>query len=72
MKGFKKFAELSPVERAEFLKTADRWRTMSEKDRILWRKIVALLQSPPPPPPLPNAAAAEPLLDPSALLSKTN
>ncbi len=72
LEGFKKFAELSPLERAAFLKTAERWRSMSEKDRALWRKIVALLQSPPPQPPLPNAAASGPQMNSSALLSQTN
>ena len=52
MQGFRKFAELLPEERAAFLKTAERWRTMSERDRDLWRKIVArveILRITPPP-----------------------
>ena len=40
MQGFKKFAELSPAEQASFLRTADRWRAMSERDKELWRKVV--------------------------------
>lgn len=59
MEGFKKFAQLSPTERNAFLKTAERWRTMSEKDRETWRRIVARLQSgPPTQPPLPPAKSA--------------
>jgi hypothetical protein len=53
MQGFKKFAELSPAEQAAFLKTAQRWKTMSEEEKQLWRKVVASLQekrSPPLPP----------------------
>jgi transcriptional regulator with XRE-family HTH domain len=41
MQGFKKFAELSPAEQASFLRTADRWKAMSERDKELWRKVVA-------------------------------
>jgi hypothetical protein len=69
LRGFKKFAELSPLERAIFLKTAERWRTMSESDRALWRKIVALLQSPSTPPPLPNPPMARPQPDSSTLIA---
>jgi len=47
MQGFKKFAQLSPAERVAFLKTAERWRTMSDQDRETWRKIVAQLQRAP-------------------------
>jgi hypothetical protein len=68
IEGFKKFAELSPMEQSAFLKTADRWRSMSQKDRALWRKIVALLQSPPPPmPPRVNIGLPS---DTSVLLGK--
>jgi hypothetical protein len=44
LEGFKKFAELSEPERIAFLKTAERWRTMSANDRHLWRMIVNILQ----------------------------
>ena len=56
MQGFWKFAELSPAEQAAFLKTAERWRTMSEKDRELWRTVVARAQAARTnaPPPLPG------------------
>jgi hypothetical protein len=58
MQGFRKFAELSPAERAAFLKTADRWRTMSEKDRDLWRNVVSRAQAARTnaPPPMPGNA----------------
>ena len=58
MQGFRKFAELSPGEQAAFLKTAERWRTMSEKDRELWRNVVARAQAMRmnAPPPLPGDA----------------
>ena len=56
MQGFRKFAELSPAEQAAFLKTAERWRTMSERDRELWRNVVARAQAVRTnvPPPLPG------------------
>jgi hypothetical protein len=72
IEGFKKFAELSSSERVAFLTTAARWRTMSEKDRELWRKIVARLQAAPPRLPMPNADAAQPQPSPSQLLGQTN
>jgi len=58
IQGFKKFAELSPAEQVAFLKTAERWRTMSEKDRELWRNVVARAQAvrTNAPPPLPGNA----------------
>ena len=45
VQGFKKFAELPPAEQAAFLKTAERWKAMSELDRQLWRKVVTSLQA---------------------------
>ncbi len=53
--GFKKFAELSAAEREAFLNSAEQWRTMSEKDREVWRKMAAALQRPPARLPLPTA-----------------
>ena len=59
VEGFKKLNGLSPAERQEFLKSAERWRAMSEKDRELWRRIVARVRAaklpPPPLPPQPTA-----------------
>jgi hypothetical protein len=45
MQGFRKFAQLPPAEQALFLKTADRWKAMSEHDKQLWRTFVATLQN---------------------------
>jgi hypothetical protein len=52
--GFRKFKDLAPAERQAFLKSADEWRTMSEKDRQLWRRIVNHTRFPinPPMPPV--------------------
>ena len=72
IEGFKRFAELSPLERATFLKTAERWRAMNERDRALWRKIVDRIQSPPVNLPMPDAAGSKPELPPSTLFGKTN
>ncbi len=53
--GFRKFSELSSIERAAFLQTAERWQAMSETDRENWRKMVARLRSAGAiPPPLPT------------------
>jgi hypothetical protein len=71
LEGFKKFAQLSPSERVAFLSTAARWRTMSEKDRELWRKIVTRLQAVPPPLPMPGSAAKPPPASEN-LLGQTN
>lgn len=67
MQGFKKFAGLSPAEQAAFLRTADRWKSMSERDRELWRKVVASLQSrrPAPTPPLGHVTPPAPALSSS-------
>ena len=62
--GFQKFADLPPEERQQFLKNAERWQTMSEKDRVVWRTLVSKFSSFPPlppraqpgTPPLPSAA----------------
>ena len=71
IQGFKKFAELSPAEQAAFLKTAERWRTMSEKDRELWRTVVARLHAvrTNAPPPLPGNARVP---ETSTLLATNN
>lgn len=64
MAGFKKFAALPPAERADFLKTAERWQTMSGAERERWRQLSARLQKAkapmPPMPPLPSAALRPP------------
>jgi hypothetical protein len=45
LEGFRKLAELSPAERGAFLRTAEQWQKMSQKDRELWRDMVARLQA---------------------------
>jgi hypothetical protein len=54
---FRRFADLTPVERAEFLRKADLWRAMSPEDRALWRRLVTQLPPMPPgygTPPMPG------------------
>jgi hypothetical protein len=41
---------MNDAEKFAFVKNADRWQEMSQKDRDMWRKIVAIV---PPMPPLP-------------------
>jgi hypothetical protein len=45
-----KFAAMNDAEKIAFLKNAERWQEMSQKDRDMWRQIVAIV---PPMPPLP-------------------
>lgn len=51
VQNFPKFAELTPVERREFLYNAQQWQRMSAADRDAWRKIVAKVPKFPPLPP---------------------
>jgi Protein of unknown function (DUF3106) len=58
---FSKFANLSPEERDQFLKNAERWQAMTASERQAWRKIVTELPPQPPEParkPLPRAESA--------------
>jgi len=55
---FTKFAGMSPVERAEFLKNAERWSQLPPKERQAWRDLVARV---PLWPPLPTASVMPPL-----------
>ena len=50
---FRRFTEFTPVERAEFLRNADRWKLLTPQERATWRKLVTRL--PPPPPALAQA-----------------
>jgi hypothetical protein len=45
---FRKFANLTPAERAQFLKNAGRWKEMSPEDRRTWRMLVTKLPPLPP------------------------
>jgi hypothetical protein len=61
---FRKLAELSSRERAEFLSTVDRWRELPPAERQRWRQLVTNLPpappglGDPPTPPLPPLPAA--------------
>jgi len=59
--GFQKFADLSPQQRQRFLKNAEQWQSMNEKDRALWRTLVSKLSSFPPLPTGVPSAGAPPL-----------
>lgn len=48
---FTQFAGMSPVERAEFLKNAERWSQLPPKERQAWRDLVAQVPLWPPMPP---------------------
>lgn len=68
IRAFTQFAGMSPAERAEFLKNAERWSQLSPKERQAWRDLVAQVplwpplpavklmppKLPPPPPSLPR------------------
>jgi hypothetical protein len=60
--GFEKFSALSEGERQEFLRNVERWRTMSDKDRAVWRSLVnrKAIPQPPMPPGLAPRAKVEP------------
>lgn len=55
---FTRLATMSPAERAEFLRNAERWGSLTATERQAWREIVHKL---PLFPPLPNAATEPPL-----------
>jgi hypothetical protein len=50
---FKKVAGMSPAERQNFLKNAERWQAMSIDERRAWRDLVATLPPLPPGMPIP-------------------
>ena len=61
---FTEFAGMSPAERAEFLKNAERWSQLPPKERQAWRDLVAQVPLWPPMPTAlimpPHAAAIPP------------
>jgi hypothetical protein len=66
IRNYAKFAGMSPVERAEFLRNAEHWSTLSPEERQTWRDLVAhvplwppIPQAMPPMPPLPPPAAPQ-------------
>lgn len=54
-----KFAAMSRPEQIAFLKNAERWQAMSQNERDMWRKVVAIV---PPMPPTPIQAPPLPTL----------
>jgi hypothetical protein len=50
VEGLKKFKALPPAEQEEFLRSAARWQAMTEKERQLWRQLVARTRVVPQPP----------------------
>jgi len=64
IRAFTKFAGMSPADRVEFLKNAERWSQLPPKERQAWRDLVAQVPlwpplptariMPPMPPPLPS------------------
>jgi hypothetical protein len=64
---------MTPAERAQFLKNAERWKEMSAADRQTWRTLVAKLPPLPPGfglPPLPPSAGqkSRPPLPPGTII----
>lgn len=59
---FTQFAEMKPIDRADFLRRAERWDALSPEERAQWRALVTKLPPLPParigitPPPLPPKA----------------
>jgi hypothetical protein len=64
VRNFGKFAGMSPAERAEFMKNAERWSKMTPEERKTWRDLVAEVPMWPPAPahlpPLPPPPSAFP------------
>jgi len=58
IEAFNKFSNLSETERQEFMKNAERWRSLSPAERQAWRTLVHSLT---PMPPLPPGLATPPL-----------
>ena len=53
IRAFTKFAGMSPSDKREFLKNAERWSQMSPEERQTWRDLVANVPKWPPMPPMP-------------------
>jgi hypothetical protein len=60
LRNYAKFAGMSAADRAEFLKTAERWSQMSPEERQTWRDLVAQVPVWPPLPPLPPPLPPQP------------
>lgn len=50
VEGLRKFKGLSLADQQQFLRSAQRWQSMPEKERQLWRELVARTRLTPPPP----------------------
>jgi hypothetical protein len=50
VESFQKFATMSPAERGEFLRKAERWQQMSAEERATWKALVTKLPPMPPDP----------------------
>ena len=59
---FTKFASMSAEDRAEFLKNAEHWESMTPTERRAWREVVNKLPPLPPPPPMIERHAPVPQL----------
>jgi hypothetical protein len=51
MESFQKLNQMSPEGRAQFLKNAEHWSTMTPEERQMWRELVAKVPAMPPLPP---------------------
>lgn len=62
VESFQKFATMSPAERGEFLRKAERWQQMTTEERETWKSLVTKLPPMPPDPaelPLPPRPQAQ-------------
>jgi hypothetical protein len=50
VESFQKFASMSPTERGEFLRKAERWQQMTAQERETWKRLVTKLPPMPPEP----------------------
>jgi hypothetical protein len=65
IESFEKFTSMRPDERRQFLRDAERWQAMPEKERKAWRNLVTALPPLPdttPLPPMPRSLPPNPLI----------
>jgi hypothetical protein len=60
VEGLKKFKGLSAADQQQFLRGAARWQSMPEKERQLWRDLIARTRLSPPPPMPPSPGSLRP------------
>ena len=58
-RGLQKYAHLDPVEKVRFLQGWERWKTMPDSERKVWRQLATHLP-PVPPPPVPTVPQLKP------------